>query len=164
MFRDKKQIFSIRKTLLGVGSVLLGVMLTTQVIAAEETVADVTVATTPSLVAEAPAITTKVVEKAATTTLTDTSAATTLSPDVTAAAVGDSVVTETVIASPIRYVSDDTQPVGYQVVQTQGTDGKLITTTVNGVSTVQRIEPTENCYCDGDNANNNDRGDCTSYN
>lgn len=36
MFKTKKEIFSIRKTALGVGSVLLGVMLTTQVASANE--------------------------------------------------------------------------------------------------------------------------------
>ncbi|MGT2845328.1 G5 domain-containing protein [Streptococcus hongkongensis] len=135
MFRNKKQIFSIRKTLLGVGSVLLGVMLTTNLVSADETVTVANVTDTTTLI-----------EKAATTAPADTTVVntpTTVSPVITAAAVGDPVVTETVIASPIRYVADNTQPVGYQSVQTQGTSGKLIYTTVNGTTTVQRIEPTE---------------------
>lgn len=59
-------------------------------------------------------------------------------------AVAQPLVTETVIKSPIRYVDEPAQEVGYSAVQTQGVDGKLIyTTTADGKTTVQRIEPTE---------------------
>ncbi|WP_245871542.1 YSIRK-type signal peptide-containing protein [Streptococcus penaeicida] len=153
MFTNKKEIFSIRKTVLGVGSVLLGVMLTTQVASAEETSAVTPQATNTSLVTEAAPVTEVVKEAAAVTAPTavdTTTASSTLSPAVSLAVSTTPSVTETVIQSPIRYVADDTQAVGYRQVQTQGVDGKLITTNTgtldangNPVITVQRIEPTE---------------------
>ncbi|MCK1242660.1 G5 domain-containing protein [Streptococcus uberis] len=122
MFKTKKEIFSIRKTALGVGSVLLGVMLTTQVASADEV-----------------SLMTPSVDKSLTTT----------SPVLAAATTAPSVTT-TPIASPIRYVPDPNQPVGYRATQVQGTDGSIITTQtgaldVNGnpIVTVERIEPTE---------------------
>lgn len=92
MFKQRKQIFSIRKTVLGVGSVLLGVLLTTGFVSAEEVQAAPVTENTELVLASDSAVT-------------------------------QPTVTETVIKSPIRYVDDPTQEVGYRVVQTQGTDG-----------------------------------------
>ncbi|MCK1255603.1 G5 domain-containing protein [Streptococcus uberis] len=157
MFKTKKEIFSIRKTLLGVGSVLLGVMLTTQVANADE-VSTLSNSVNTSLETTSPETTSPVLESqtsqlvAATTapTTTDiTSNVTTTSP-VLAAATTEPSVTTTPIASPIRYVSDPNQPVGYRATQVQGTDGSIITTQTgtldangNPIVTVERIEPTE---------------------
>ncbi|MGT2958333.1 G5 domain-containing protein [Streptococcus bovimastitidis] len=150
MFSNKKEIFSIRKTVLGVGSVLLGVMLTTQVASAEETSA-VTPQATSSTVVTATSPTTGTVKGLAAVTAPEvTTTSSTLSPAISLAVSTTPSVTETVIKSPIRYVADATQAVGYRQVQTQGIDGKLITTNTgtldangNPVITVQRIEPTE---------------------
>lgn len=153
MFTNKKEIFSIRKTVLGVGSVLLGVMLTTQVASAEETSAVTPQAPSTTVVTET-APTTEVVKEVAAVTAPTTPEVTTtstpLSPAISLAVSTTPSVTETVIKSPIRYVADDTKDVGYRQVQTQGVDGKLITTNTgtldangNPVITVQRIEPTE---------------------
>ncbi|VTT47992.1 G5 domain-containing protein [Streptococcus porcinus] len=148
MLRDKKEVFSIRKTVLGVGSILLGVMLTTQVVGAEETTGLVTSTSPTSLVTTAPAVTNST--STTTTTPLATSGTVTSSGTTTLAVPMIPTVTETVISSPIRYVSDPSQAVGYRQIQTQGVDGKLITTQTgaldangNPVITVQRIEPTE---------------------
>lgn len=151
MFKTKKEIFSIRKTALGVGSVLLGVMLTTQVASADE-VSLMTPSVDKSLTTTSPVLESTSSQLAATTapTTTDiTSNVTTTSPVLAAATTSPSVTTAP-IASPIRYVSDPNQPVGYRATQVQGTDGSIITTQtgaldVNGnpIVTVERIEPTE---------------------
>ncbi|MCK1196660.1 G5 domain-containing protein [Streptococcus uberis] len=151
MFKTKKEIFSIRKTALGVGSVLLGVMLTTQVASADE-VSLMTPSVDKSLTTTSPVLESTSSQLAATTapTTTDiTSNVTTTSPVLAAATTSPSVIT-TPIASPIRYVSDPNQPVGYRATQVQGTDGSIITTQTgtldangNPIVTVERIEPTE---------------------
>lgn len=151
MFKTKKEIFSIRKTALGVGSVLLGVMLTTQVASADE-VSLMTPSVDKSLTTTSPVLESTSSQLAATTapTTTDiTSNVTTTSPVLAAATTSPSVTT-TPIASPIRYVSDPNQPVGYRATQVQGTDGSIITTQTgtldangNPIVTVERIEPTE---------------------
>lgn len=151
MFKTKKEIFSIRKTALGVGSVLLGVMLTTQVASADE-VSLMTPSVDKSLTTTSPVLESTSSQLAATTapTTTDiTSNVTTTSPVLAAATTSPSVTT-TPIASPIRYVSDPNQPVGYLATQVQGTDGSIITTQTgtldangNPIVTVERIEPTE---------------------
>lgn len=152
MFKTKKEIFSIRKTLLGVGSVLLGVMLTTQVANADE-VSTLSNSVNTSLETKSPVLESQTSQLAATTTApttTDiTSNVTTTSP-VLAAAITEPRVTTRPIASPIRYVSDPNQPVGYRATQVQGTDGSIITTQTgtldangNPIVTVERIEPTE---------------------
>lgn len=152
MFKTKKEIFSIRKTLLGVGSVLLGVMLTTQVASADE-VSTLSNSVNTSLETKSPVLESQTSQLAAATTApttTDiTSNVTTTSP-VLAAAITEPSVTTTPIASPIRYVSDPNQPVGYRATQVQGTDGSIITTQTgtldangNPIVTVERIEPTE---------------------
>lgn len=153
MFKTKKEIFSIRKTLLGVGSVLLGVMLTTQVANADE-VSTLSNSVNTSLETKSPVLESQTSQLAATTapTTTDiTSNVTTTSPVLAAATTSTSPsVTTTPIASPIRYVSDPNQPVGYRATQVQGTDGSIITTQTgtldangNPIVTVERIEPTE---------------------
>lgn len=151
MFKTKKEIFSIRKTALSVGSVLLGVMLTTQVASADE-VSLMTPSVDKSLTTTSPVLESTSSQLAATTapTTTDiTSNVTTTSPVLAAATTSPSVIT-TPIASPIRYVSDPNQPVGYRATQVQGTDGSIITTQTgtldangNPIVTVERIEPTE---------------------
>lgn len=156
MFKTKKEIFSIRKTLLGVGSVLLGVMLTTQVANADE-VSTLSNSVNTSLETKSPVLESQTSQLVAATTAptttpttTDiTSNVTTTSP-VLAAAIKEPSVTTTPIASPIRYVSDPNQPVGYRATQVQGTDGSIITTQTgtldangNPIVTVERIEPTE---------------------
>lgn len=152
MFKTKKEIFSIRKTLLGVGSVLLGVMLTTQVASADE-VSTLSNSVNTSLETTSPVLESQTSQLAAATTApttTDiTSNVTTTSPVLAAATTSPSVTT-TPIASPIRYVSDPNQPVGYRATQVQGTDGSIITTQTgtldangNPIVTVERIEPTE---------------------
>lgn len=152
MFKTKKEIFSIRKTLLGVGSVLLGVMLTTQVANADE-VSTLSNSVNTSLETTSPVLesqTSQLVAATTAPTTTDiTSNVTTTSP-VLAAATTEPSVTTTPIASPIRYVSDPNQPVGYRATQVQGTDGSIITTQTgtldangNPIVTVERIEPTE---------------------
>ncbi|MCK1253444.1 G5 domain-containing protein [Streptococcus uberis] len=151
MFKTKKEIFSIRKTALGVGSVLLGVMLTTQVASADE-VSLMTPSVDKSLTTTSPVLESTSSQLAATTapTTTDTTSNVTATSPVLAAATTAPSVTTTPIASPIRYVSDPNQPVGYRATQVQGTDGSIITTQtgaldVNGnpIVTVERIEPTE---------------------
>ncbi|GAA5349293.1 G5 domain-containing protein [Streptococcus uberis] len=151
MFKTKKEIFSIRKTALGVGSVLLGVMLTTQVASADE-VSLMTPSVDTSLTTTSPVLESASSQLAATTapTTTDTSSNVTATSPVLAAATTAPSVTTSPIASPIRYVSDPNQPVGYCATQVQGTDGSIITTQtgaldVNGnpIVTVERIEPTE---------------------
>lgn len=152
MFKTKKEIFSIRKTLLGVGSVLLGVMLTTQVASADE-VSTLSNSVNTSLETKSPVLESQTSQLAAATTApttTDiTSNVTTTSP-VLAAETPSLSVTTTPIASPIRYVSDPNQPVGYRATQVQGIDGSIITTQTgtldangNPIVTVERIEPTE---------------------
>ncbi|MCK1191358.1 YSIRK-type signal peptide-containing protein [Streptococcus uberis] len=73
MFKTKKEIFSIRKTALGVGSVLLGVMLTTQVASADE-VSLMTPSVDKSLTTTSPVLESTSSQLAATTapTTTDT--------------------------------------------------------------------------------------------
>lgn len=154
MFRTKKEIFSIRKTALGIGSVLLGVMLTSHVASAEEVSQMTRDASTRTVLASAakPILESQATQSAAVTP-TSTSSTTTSSPTSTGlalAAITAPTVSETPIMSPIRYVSDPNQPVGYRLVQAQGKDGKIITTQtgtldVNGnpVITVERIDPTE---------------------
>ncbi|GAB6740624.1 hypothetical protein BOVMAS36_11700 [Streptococcus uberis] len=145
MFKTKKEIFSIRKTALGVGSVLLGVVLTTQVASADE-VSLMTPSVDKSLTTTSPVLESTSSQLAATTaptTTVSTSNVTATSPVLAAA-------TTRPIASPIRYVSDPNQPVGYRATQVQGTDGSIITTQTgtldangNPIVTVERIEPTE---------------------
>ncbi|VTS42343.1 Gram-positive signal peptide protein, YSIRK family [Streptococcus pseudoporcinus] len=148
MFRNRKEIFSIRKTMLGVGSILLGVMLTTQIASAEEASGGVISTSPTSLVRTAPTVTDSTIPT--TSTALATSGTATPSGTRTLAASTTPSVTEPLISSPIRYVSDPSQVVGYRQVQIQGVDGKLITTQTgaldangNPVITVQRIEPTE---------------------
>ncbi|MCV6816336.1 G5 domain-containing protein [Streptococcus uberis] len=145
MFKTKKEIFSIRKTALGVGSVLLGVMLTTQVASADE-VSLMTPSVDKSLTTTSPVLESTSSQLAATTapTTTDSTSNVTATSPVLAAA------TTRPIASPIRYVSDPNQPVGYRATQVQGTDGSIITTQTgaldangNPIVTAERIEPTE---------------------
>ncbi|SUO88482.1 G5 domain-containing protein [Streptococcus uberis] len=145
MFKTKKEIFSIRKTALGVGSVLLGVVLTTQVASADE-VSLMTPSVDKSLTTTSPVLESTSSQLAATTapTTTDSTSNVTATSPVLAAA------TTRPIASPIRYVSDPNQPVGYRATQVQGTDGSIITTQTgaldangNPIVTAERIEPTE---------------------
>ncbi|SUO92546.1 G5 domain-containing protein [Streptococcus uberis] len=145
MFKTQKEIFSIRKTALGVGSVLLGVVLTTQVASADE-VSLMTPSVDKSLTTTSPVLESTSSQLAATTapTTTDSTSNVTATSPVLAAA------TTRPIASPIRYVSDPNQPVGYRATQVQGTDGSIITTQTgaldangNPIVTAERIEPTE---------------------
>ncbi|MGT2933728.1 hypothetical protein [Streptococcus catagoni] len=159
MVKKESQIFSIRKTILGVGSVLLGVFLTTSLVAADQVTAVGPV--TSTLTVEVPAGQTtsqvqplasssepaKEVNSAAVGSSTELAATTPSQPSTTSTASTvdntSPIVKETLIESPIRYVSDATQPVGYRQVQTQGTSGKLIYRSLNGQTIVERIEPTE---------------------
>lgn len=151
MFKTKKEIFSIRKTALGVGSVLLGVVLTTQVASADE-VSLMTPSVDKSLTTTSPVLESTSSQLAATTapTTTDTRSNVTATSPVLAAATTAPSVTRIPIASPIRYVSDPNQPVGYRATQVQGIDGSIITTQTgaldangNPIVTVERIEPME---------------------
>lgn len=105
-----------------------------------------------SLTTTSPVLESTSSQLAATTapTTTDTTSNVTATSPVLAAATTAPSVTTTPIASPIRYVSDPNQPVGYRATQVQGTDGSIITTQTgaldangNPIVTVERIEPTE---------------------
>lgn len=144
MFRNKKEIFSIRKTVLGVGSVLLGVMLTTTIVDADQVAAqDITSGSEAAISTVVPSESVTLAATTDTTATATTDTTTTTAVDTTTADLSAPIVTETIIASPIRYVEDPSQPVGFKAVTSQGTDGKLVYTTLNGQTTVERIEPTE---------------------
>lgn len=107
MFKERKHIFSIRKTVLGVGSVLLGGLLTTGFVSAEE-IQGSSVADSGLVVASDPAV-------------------------------AQPLVTETVIKSPIRYVDEPAQEVGYSAVQTHTQLQQMERRQFNGLSLLKRL-------------------------
>ncbi|WP_242259048.1 G5 domain-containing protein [Streptococcus thoraltensis] len=118
MFKQSKEVFSIRKTIIGVGSVLIGSLVFSQGVQADEVVSTNSLSTTDSLVA-AQAVSEPIAEAAEANPSVTASLTTVTAP----------MVEEKTLPAVTEYVADETMEAGTSQVVTEAKYGSQTTTT-----------------------------------